>query len=165
MGNKILYFAYGSNLNKRQMEIRCPDSKPLCRYTGSNYRLTFRYHANIEKCVPGSKESVPGAIYEISKRDERMLDRYEGVDHHGVGGYYRKAYFESSHGLVLVYIMVESTRGKINRPDETYYNVCVEGCEDWGLGDAHMIEAAKQSGVNPEYDGKGWWNLKELVAY
>ena len=37
----VYYFAYGSNLNKKEMLERCPDSKPEFVVTLSNYQLVF----------------------------------------------------------------------------------------------------------------------------
>ena len=73
----MLYFAYGSNLNLFQMKRRCKDSVFLKKYELKGYRLNFRSKyraADIEK----SKNSlVPGALFEISKSDEKKLDVYE----------------------------------------------------------------------------------------
>ena len=73
----MLYFAYGSNLHHQQMKRRCKDSRFIKKITLKGYSLTFRSKygaADIEK-KRGNK--VYGAIYDISKSDERKLDRYE----------------------------------------------------------------------------------------
>ena len=36
------YMAYGSNLNKQQMALRCRDAKPVCTGVLHDYRLKFR---------------------------------------------------------------------------------------------------------------------------
>ena len=67
----MLYFAYGSNLNHFQMKRRCKDSLFIKKFILKNYKLTFRsiYRAaDIEKNL---KFEVPGAIFEISKSDEK----------------------------------------------------------------------------------------------
>ena len=79
------YFAYGSNLNLKQMKIRCPEFKHVKNITLDGYRLIFRSVADIEK-DPNSK--VEGVIFMISKQDERNLDKHEGVPN-----IYRKEYF------------------------------------------------------------------------
>ena len=38
----MLYFAFGSNLHKKQMKRRCKDSKYIGCYTLKNYKLSFR---------------------------------------------------------------------------------------------------------------------------
>ena len=37
----MYYFAYGSNLSKKQMLARCPDSKAMFSATLPNYQLLF----------------------------------------------------------------------------------------------------------------------------
>ena len=46
-----LYLAYGSNLNKRQMAVRCPDAKPVGAAMIYGWELCFRGVADIaETC-------------------------------------------------------------------------------------------------------------------
>jgi gamma-glutamylcyclotransferase (GGCT)/AIG2-like uncharacterized protein YtfP len=71
------YIAYGSNMVQAQMAVRCPDA----RLIGTGYiegaRLEFYLHATVERSrIKGAR--VPVAVWEISKADERQLDRYEG---------------------------------------------------------------------------------------
>ena len=75
----MLYFAFGSNLNKKQMKRRCRDSKYIGCYTLKNYKLCFRNDNYAGNVIDGgvadiqkSKNSkVLGAIYRISKKDEK----------------------------------------------------------------------------------------------
>ena len=71
------YIAYGSNMVKEQMAWRCPEA----RLVGTGYiagaRLEFYLHATVEK-TGNPEDRVPVAVWEISKRDERSLDVYEG---------------------------------------------------------------------------------------
>ena len=71
----MLYFAFGSNLNRKQMKRRCKDSKYITCHTLNGYKLSFRNNyygggvldggvADIEKKQNGE---VLGAIYKISK--------------------------------------------------------------------------------------------------
>ena len=78
----MLYFAYGSNLNHHQMKnIRCVGSKYLKTIFLKDYKLSFCHpnklnkygYANIVK-KKGSK--VPGAIWEITKKHEKILDQF-----------------------------------------------------------------------------------------
>ena len=50
----MFYFAYGSNLNRKQMKRRCKDSRFIKKITLKNYILTFRSKygaADIEKKI------------------------------------------------------------------------------------------------------------------
>ena len=81
--NYIAYVAYGSNLSVEQMALRCPDATIIGTGKIQDYKLVFRFHADIEK----SKGSyVPVLVWKISKADEKRLDIYEGV----AGGYYHQ---------------------------------------------------------------------------
>ena len=81
--NYIAYVAYGSNLSVEQMALRCPDATIIGTGRIRDYKLVFRFHADIEK----SKGSyVPVLVWKISKADEKRLDIYEGVS----SGYYHQ---------------------------------------------------------------------------
>ena len=127
----MLYFAYGSNLNLFQMKRRCKDSIFLKKYELKGYRLNFRSKyraADIEK----SKNSlVPGALFEISKSDEKKLDIYEDYPI-----LYKKLYFTYYNKTVMTYIMVNKT--EFRYPTERYLNVVKRGYKDCKLDTKHL---------------------------
>ena len=73
----MLYFAYGSNLNHFQMKRRCKDSIFLKKYELKGFRLNFRSKYRAADIEKKNNSLVPGALYEISKSDEKKLDLYE----------------------------------------------------------------------------------------
>ena len=132
----MLYFAYGSNLNLLQMKRRCKDSVFLKKYELKGYKLNFRSKyraADIEK----SKNSlVPGALFEISKSDEKKLDVYEDYPI-----LYKKLYFTYYNKTVMTYIMVNKT--EFRYPTERYLNVVKKGYKDCKL-DTKYLKLALQ---------------------
>ena len=130
----MLYFAYGSNLNLFQMKRRCKDSVFLKKYELKGYKLNFRSKyraADIEK----SKNSiVPGALFEISKSDEKKLDVYEDYPI-----LYKKLYFSYYGKRVMTYIMVNKT--EFRYPTERYLNVVKQGYRDCNLNTDYLIKA------------------------
>ncbi len=71
------YVAYGSNMIREQMALRCPDARLIGTGCIAGARLEFYLHATVESSSDrGSR--VPAAVWEISKADEKSLDRYEG---------------------------------------------------------------------------------------
>ena len=132
----MLYFAYGSNLNLFQMKRRCKDSVFIKKYELKGYRLNFRSKyraADIEK----SKNSlVPGALFEISKSDEKKLDVYEDYPI-----LYKKLYFTYYTKTVMTYIMVNKT--EFRYPTERYLNVVKRGYKDCKL-DTKYLKVALQ---------------------
>ena len=130
----MLYFAYGSNLNLFQMKRRCKDSVFIKKYELKGYRLNFRSKyraADIEK----SKNSlVPGALFEISKSDEKKLDVYEDYPI-----LYKKLYFTYYSKTVMTYIMVNKT--EFRYPTERYLNIVKRGYKDCNLDTKHLKKA------------------------
>ena len=122
----MLYFAYGSNLNLFQMKRRCKDSVFYKKYELKGYRLNFRSKyraADIEK----SKNSlVPGALFEISKSDEKKLDVYEDFPI-----LYKKYYFLYEGKKIMTYTMTKKTPFRF--PTERYLNVIKRGYKDCKL--------------------------------
>ena len=127
----MLYFAYGSNLNWNQMlKDRCPGAKFITKYNLYGYKLIFSNynskavfgHANIEK---NKNSKVPGAIWNITRKNEKILDVYEGVP-----TYYQKEYIKCNKKKVLVYIQNNFVKKK---PSSSYLHTIIEGYKNCDL--------------------------------
>ena len=80
----MYYFAYASNLNRKQMAERCPGNKPLYRAVLPNYKLIFtgwsrQYRSSTASVKPFQGDKVSGAVYDISEQCLQRLDRYENA--------------------------------------------------------------------------------------
>jgi gamma-glutamylcyclotransferase len=134
-----LYFAYGSNLNLRQMQYRCPAATPLDKVYLRGTRLVFRGVADV---VFEDDATCPGGIWDITEECEDALDRYEGCNDQGTG-MYRKEYIDvPGFGETLVYVM--NSTG-ICPPSVGYYNGIVQGYRDFGLSLRRLKIALKHS--------------------
>ena len=131
----MLYFAFGSNLNQKQMKRRCRDSKYIGCYSLKNYKLVFRNYflgggvADVEK---KKNSSVLGAIYKISKKDERELDIYEDFPKT-----YIKKYFRLLGKKVMFYYMPKKT--KLILPSKRYLNLIIQGYKDCGYRNNYIV--------------------------
>lgn len=144
------YIAYGSNLNMLQMKRRCPDAKVYGVGIIKDYRLLFKgsktgSFLTIEKA---KGFNVPVAIWQVSERDERSLDVYEGYP----SFYYKKEMEldcrEVETGQIkkqecFVYIMHEDR--KIGIPSEVYLRVCLEGYQLFGFNPKKLKKAYQYS--------------------
>jgi gamma-glutamylcyclotransferase (GGCT)/AIG2-like uncharacterized protein YtfP len=130
----MLYFAYGSNLNHFQMKRRCKDSVFLKKINLSNFRLTFRSKYRAADIEPKKNSIVPGALFEISKSDEKKLDVYEDYP-----TLYKKYYFTYYGKKVMTYTMTKKTL--FAYPTERYLNVVKRGYKDCNL-DNHILKKA-----------------------
>ena len=134
----MLYFAYGSNLNIFQMQRRCKDSKFLKRIKLKDFRLTFRSRYRAADIEPKKNSIVPGALFEISKSDEKKLDLYEDYPI-----LYKKYYFTYYGKKVMTYTMVKKT--KFTYPTERYLNVVKRGYKDCKLEKKYLLKALMPS--------------------
>ena len=130
----MLYFAYGSNLNHKQMHIRCKD----CRYIKSafleDYKLSFcaaSKNYGVANIVKKKGSKVPGGIWKISENDERKLDDYEGYP-----TLYTKDYFNLNDKKVLFYIIKRNYIFK--RPLREYVDIISQGYKDCDLDNEYL---------------------------
>ena len=127
----MLYFAYGSNLNHYQMtKIRCVGSKYLKTIFHKHYKLSFCHPNKLNKygyanVVKKKGSIVPGAIWKITKRHEKILDRYEEFPNS-----YQKKYFFWNEKKIMFYIM---NKWFIKKPPESYINTIKEGYKNCNI--------------------------------
>jgi gamma-glutamylcyclotransferase (GGCT)/AIG2-like uncharacterized protein YtfP len=130
----MLYFAYGSNLNHFQMKRRCKDSIFLKKINLSNFRLTFRSKYRAADIEPKKNSIVPGALFEISKSDEKKLDVYEDYPI-----LYKKFYFTYYGKKVMTFTMNKKTL--FMYPTTRYLNIVKTGYKDCKLNNDFLMKA------------------------
>jgi gamma-glutamylcyclotransferase len=132
----VYYFAYGSNLNRKQMRERCPESRPLYVATLPNYKLVFsgwsrQWRGGVASIKPLRGEKVLGAVYELTDKDLRRLDSYEGYP-----GSYRRlnvTVFNEDGEPVEAVTYIKSEQSEETAPSKGYLAVMEQGCRDWGI--------------------------------
>ena len=127
----MLYFAYGSNLNHFQMKRRCKDSIFLKKINLKGFKLTFRSKYRAADIERKKKSLVPGALFEISKSDEKKLDIYEDFPI-----LYKKYYFYYNGKKVMTYTMPKKSLFRF--PTERYLNVVKKGYRDCNLNEKYL---------------------------
>tara|TARA_B100000787_G_scaffold168781_1_gene158277 strand:+ start:1167 stop:1568 length:402 start_codon:yes stop_codon:yes gene_type:complete len=132
----MLYFAYGSNLHHFQMHRRCKDSIFLKKINLKEFKLTFRSKYRAADIEPKKKSTVPGALFEISKSDEKKLDIYEDYP-----TLYKKYYFTYYGKKVMTYTMTRKTF--FTFPSKRYLDVVKKGYKDCDLDNKYLKAALK----------------------
>lgn len=147
---KRYYIAYGSNLNIRQMQRRCPGARVIGTSEIGNYRLLFKgsrtgSYLTIE---PKEGSSVPVAAWSVTDADEAALDRYEGFP----AFYYKAEMRLPIKGIrtgkirmrnVFVYIMHEER--PLGLPSEFYLETCLQGYRSLGFDEKILAQAYADS--------------------
>jgi len=156
-----LYWAYGSNMSKRQMARRCPAAVPLEALAVQNLILRFRGVAD----VAYRRNAVcEGALWAITRQCERALDAYEGVGDGTYPGLYRKCYFDyvdPDTGTTHKVLYYKMNRHGIMPPSEGYLNGIVEGYGDFGVDTARLERAVEHSWTRKdmnEFMKRRWHN-------
>ena len=130
----MFYFAYGSNLNHFQMKRRCKDSIFLKKINLKDFKLTFRSKYRAADIEKKRNSIVPGALYKISKSDEKKLDVYEDFPI-----LYKKYYFYYYGKKVMTYTMVQKTQFRY--PTDLYLNTIKQGYKDCKLNKKYLNKA------------------------
>ena len=130
----MLYFAYGSNLNHFQMKRRCKNSIFIKKINLKDFKLTFRSKYRAADIEYKKGLIVPGALFEISKSDEKKLDVYEDFP-----TLYKKFYFFYYGKKIMTYTMVKKT--PFMYPTERYLNVVKKGYKDCNLNKKYLKKA------------------------
>ena len=132
----MYYFAYGSDLDRKQMLERCPDSKPEFVANLSNYKLIFvgwsrKWRGGVASIKPFRGEKVLGAIYEISERDLRRLDKHEGYP----ALYTRVNITVTNEFGDLIEAVTYTKIGQLEeaKPSREYLSAIQQGYRDWGI--------------------------------
>jgi gamma-glutamylcyclotransferase (GGCT)/AIG2-like uncharacterized protein YtfP len=129
------YFAYGSNMDPKQMASRCPGAVAVGRARLPNYELAFVWDSpgwggGVATVIPSSGLEVWGVLWDLTDEHIEALDRYEGV---AIGAYMREHLdVENDEGSVnsLIYLATD-TRQK--RPSGKYVDALVRGAHAFSL--------------------------------
>ena len=129
----MYYFAYGSNLNKKQMMERCPDSKPVFTATLPNYKLVFagwsrQWRGGVASIKSFRGDRVRGAIYEVSEQCLRRLDRYES----DYNRFKVTVLGEDSESIEAI-TYIKAGQIEETQPSKEYLAVIQQGLRDWRL--------------------------------
>lgn len=132
----MLYFAYGSNLNFKQMEKRCPSSRFIKRIYKKGYKFVYDGYSETRKGpvanIVRSKGSVVwGGLFKINKDNLGALDCCEG--------YFSKIYnrktviVKDDEGKSYKAIVYFRTGKNVGVPHKKYRKIIIKGAKDCGL--------------------------------
>ena len=132
----LLYFAYGLDLNKKEMKGRAPESRPRVTAVLPNYRICFMGWSRQWKggiaTIRGLKGSrVAGGVYEISEKDLRRLDSLEGYPRESTR--VNVTVFTEDGDALKVLTYVKAGQAEETKPSPEYLSVIQAGYREWGI--------------------------------
>ena len=142
-----LYFAYGSNMWRRQMAERCPEHEVIGTALLPDHALCFPRSSPVRHCGVAGIVGKPGAqvwgvVYRLNERDLAALDRREGYDP-------AKPFHVNRYNRILIRVLRDGTtlecltylaRDEPGRhvPSETYMQAIIEGAVENGLPEDYV---------------------------
>lgn len=142
-----LYFAYGSNMDLKQMDFRCPDAQVVENVRLMDYRLTFcggRRRNGVATIFPEKGSYVDGVLWKITEKCENSLDMYEGYPM-----LYGKKVVTVKNPAgeemqAVVYVMDAPYKDVPAAPAQVYLNGILRGCEQNGIPKEPILKAARE---------------------
>jgi len=148
----MIYFAFGSNMDPRQMAARCPSHRVLGRGFLADHRLCFPRRSPVRHCgtaglAPAAGHGLWGVLYALAESDLVRLHAAEG---YAPG----RAAEENRHDFVEIEVRLDSADGTIMRaftyiarpdtsgaaPSADYLRHLIDGAEHHGLPNSYVIQ-------------------------
>jgi gamma-glutamylcyclotransferase (GGCT)/AIG2-like uncharacterized protein YtfP len=154
---RLPYFAYGSNLNPRQMAERCPGHRVVARAMLLDHELRFRGYGRdwagaVATVEPAQGRVVHGVLFELTPAHYEALDEYEGYDGPSAATNLYERVVRSvvledgSERRAFTYAMVPSEEGL---PSRRYRDAILSGMEHHGLA-KESIDSLRDAATAPE---------------
>jgi gamma-glutamylcyclotransferase len=130
----LFYFAYASNLNRKQMAERAPQAKARLSATLPNYKLMFAgwsrtWRGAVATIQQSHGDRVLGGVYELTEQDMEKLARFEGEEY----GTTRVTVFPDTGPAIEAVTFVRTRQKEEGKPSPEYLAVIKQGYSDWGL--------------------------------
>ena len=149
-----LYFAYGSNLYKKQMKKRCRSSVALFKANKKNARICFpvkskmRENMGVASIQYKRGSIVEGVVYQLTRHDMENLDKFEGNGKR----YTRKRVYvslnDNSKKLAWTYIAQTDSPDEY-RPSVKYLSLIIKGAKEHKLSKKYIKHLTNFSGQKP----------------
>jgi gamma-glutamylcyclotransferase (GGCT)/AIG2-like uncharacterized protein YtfP len=134
----VIYFAYGANMERAAMRMRCVAATPLgpAVLRGWRYIIAQGYGS----VARASGACVHGVLWRLTPRDLAALNAFESLE----SGLYRRAMLTVENGARRVRALVYIARqGGRPRPMPGYQERLVAAAQDWALPARYVAELAR----------------------
>lgn len=132
----MLYFAYATNLSRKQMAERCPGARPRMAAKLPHYKLIFagwsrKWRGGSATIRQSKGDVVAGALYEITEQGLRQLDKHE--DYPMTYDHLNVKVVTADGDFVEAVTYIAKGRVEETKPSPEYLVVIRDGYRDWGI--------------------------------
>jgi len=136
---KMLYFAYGSNMESTQMQSRCPGYIVLGAARLTNYTLVFTrwsrsWNSGTADILPDRGKETWGVLYDLSLDDLRRVDRFADYPN----SYLRHDLVVELDGSALAATTYVAVRQGVFAPSRAYLGKMIEGATGHNLPESYI---------------------------
>ncbi len=135
----MLYFAYGMNTNTQGMATRCPGAVALGRARLLGHRFRFSGPADVQV---DRRDFVDGVLWDITEDCLASLDMLEGYPYYYDRKWARVEYDQGEHSALVYYMQPGH---KTSPPNSSYFNMVIEGYEEFGVPTQQLWKNVTQS--------------------
>lgn len=147
-----VYFAYGSNLSRAQMQERCPGARPLAKAWIPDHRLGFVGHSEAwdggtSTIMLAVGETLWGALYEVDPACLEVLARHEGSAY----TLSRTLIVREGGTFEHAFVFVRTRDFEERPPSDRYVSTIRRGYADWSLPAEALdraVDRARAAGVD-----------------
>ena len=129
-----LHFAYGSNMSRALMGMRCPGAVALGAVTLRGFRFVINPDG-FGSIAPYAGGMVHGVLWRVTLRDLAAINAYESVD---TGLYVRRIVPIRHRGRTARALVFIARRKGEGRPRPGYVRVVVDAAREWGLSERYL---------------------------
>jgi gamma-glutamylcyclotransferase len=136
----LYYFAYGSNLNHRQMRARCASPRVVAVARLAEHQLAFFGHSVIwdgaeETVLSAPGQQLWGVVYDLSPSDRERLDDAQDARLDGSGAYFHQpaTVTDQAGRSYSVLLYKKDSQGAPQKPSQEYLGFIVQGAVEHGL--------------------------------
>jgi hypothetical protein len=132
----LYYFAYGADLDRRQMARCCPQARPCFSAALPNYQLVFtgwsrQWRGGVAAIMRANREKVLGGVYRVAEEDLPRLDRQAGCP--SSCDKINLLVFPDTGQPVEAFTYIPRIAGKPASPSADYLKILRQAYVDWGL--------------------------------
>jgi len=131
---KNYYFAYGSNMDPRQMQQRCPGAIPVGIGNLPFYK-TIINSRGVASVINSPDNFASGILWAVSDNHLKTLDKKEGVN---LGIYSKQVKTIRIKNLEIHSIIYIATNNEVGKPRDGYLGKLLFGANHFNLGDNYI---------------------------
>ncbi|HBF35200.1 TPA: gamma-glutamylcyclotransferase [Candidatus Sumerlaeota bacterium] len=155
---ELYYFAYGSDMNTKQIQERCSSPKAIGVAKLPDYRIAFFgetkiWDSGLETVLEDPGHNVWGVIYALSSADRQGLDLWQDARLDGAGAnFHYPVVLTDTEGVTRTVLLYKKDRtDQPQLPSQEYLDFIAEGAAEHNLPAEYIEELRTMASKKARY--------------